>query len=350
MSIVDIDADDPFAGPDRSAPSGVITGGRYRLPRRDGTHKSGGWQRVSNLASAISDQFALRIWEIEQGLCGVGLDDALYASLRAEIPRWRDMERQDRKRAIEAFLERCKAVTGADIGSRHGNHRHAIVEEFHEDVPWAAHWTAAGRRDVALYAAALARHRLQAMPGMQERIVLVEELEAAGRIDNILQDLLTGALHIGDLKTTKKFWTYLEIKTQLACYANAAAMWDAEAGKWVDMPPVSREIALALWMPRETEDGEPRVDVLEVPIVEGWRTALFARQVVLERKAGRTGARLRPAPPVTDTERWAARFAAVETVHEGSRLVAEARAAGVWSDALAQSAKVAAERVSRARV
>jgi hypothetical protein len=106
-----------------------------------------------------------------------------------------------------------------------------------------AHRDAATRRALVLYQEALKRHQLVAVEGMQERIVLVEELEACGRIDNVLEDRNAleldlrvrpeaagpgnqGPLYVADLKTQRRFWTWLEIKAQQACYNHAVAMWD----------------------------------------------------------------------------------------------------------------------------
>lgn len=367
-----IDLDDPFAlvADTRVSHRGeLIQNGRYRLPNRDGSPRGGvtelsgpygakGWMRTTNLVSAHSDQYALRSWEHEHIYRSVVLDPGglLLADLADSVPTWDDITKYQRKLIVEGFLERSKAITGANRGARHGTHRHALVEEWHEDEQVGLHWTAGGRRDVALYASAMVRNGLQAMPGMQERQVLIECLEAAGSLDNILTDMASKAIYIGDLKTQKKFWTFLEVKAQLACYANADAMWEwAEdgSGRWVDMPPVDRETAFALWMPRKPDDPEqaaewePRVDVLELDIVQGWKSAKLAYEIVQDRASGRTGARLRKAPSVTLTEQYAARFAAVETLAEGSALVAEARKAGVWDEILAGCARAAHARIAR---
>src|SRR6185369_861341 len=239
---VTTDVEDPFdtpAPPERK----ILDRGRYWLPRMDGTKKPWGWMRVSNLVSAYSDQFGLRMWEIEHAFRGVAKDSALYADLTDEIARWDRMDKQGRKRAVETFLERCKTVTGGDAGSKHGNQRHHAVEAMHADATLPdQHPDAGTRRSLSLYAAALVRNNLRALSGMQERIVLVESLEVCGRLDNVLEDVAAGGLHIGDLKTQKRFWTWLEVAAQFACYAHADAMWDFERNQWVDMPPVSQDI------------------------------------------------------------------------------------------------------------
>lgn len=329
------DLDDPFATVKDAAPAtrtnALITAGRYRLPRLDGSHKPGGWMRVSNLVSAYSDQFALRMWEIEQTLRGVKLDHGLYLELLETPPGEID------RVWVEGFIERCKRVAGGSAGADHGNERHAAVEGLHFGADTRL-YPSEVRRMLALYRSTLARHGLTPLPGMQERRVLVEELEVVGTLDNIVNDL------VADLKTQRKFWTFLEIAAQLACYAHGDAMWDPVAGQWVDMPKVRQDVALVLWMPR----GSRKVDVFEVDIVAGWKTAQHAYRVVRDRSAGKQGrAWLRPAPPVTVAEEYAAMFAGVDSLAEGRALVAECKQKGIWSQVLADSAALAVARLTK---
>lgn len=370
MSTVDIE--DPF---DTPAPvqESPLRNGRYMLPRLDGTHKPRGWMRVSNLVSAYSDQYALRVWEHLEVLKAVVKDPHLLDKFSlAQLLELSKVDFDKRKEVVEDWLARCKAVSGGDAGSRFGNQRHAAVEGHHAGLPAARH-DAGTRRHLSLYESALKRHNLVALPQMQERIVFVPVLEVCGRIDNVLAEVCkvcaglgddpSGSgpcrgclgdgqkdLLIGDLKTQRKFHTWLEIGAQFACYANAEAMWDEVRGCWVDMPHVSRDTALALWMPRETEDGEPRVDVWEVDIRKGWKTAQRAYEVVQDRAEAKSvnGGRawLRPAQPMTETERYAARYAAVDSLAEGRALSLEVREKGLWNEALQRAALQAFERLT----
>lgn len=352
VTTMEFEVDDPFALAIDSKVARreeIITGGRYRLPHRDGSHKKNGWQRVTNLVGAYSDEFALRMWEIEQVLKGVAISEAVYAALIADMPAVHEMTKAQRKAWAEDFTERCKAITKADAGTRFGNHRHSMVEEHHEGLPMG-HLRSDARSHLSLYRSALVRNGLRAVEGMQERRVLIEELEAVGTLDNVLEDLSRNVFQVGDLKTQKRFWTWLEIAAQEACYAHSDAVWDPERNCWADWPvTVDREVALVMWMPREHPSGEPMVDVYEVDIKAGWETARRAREVVMDRAAakrkGTPRGWLRPAAPPTETERYAARFAACETVAEGSALVAEARKAGVWDVVLADCARDAMTRI-----
>jgi len=327
------DLSDPFASVKDSAPDArLITGGRYRLPQRDGSPKPYGWMRVSNLVSAYADQYALRQWEQRQMMRAIRTSRELYTELleagEAELddPVW-----------DEAFLERCKRIAGGSAGADHGNRRHDAVEGLHRGEDTAP-YPSETRRMLALYQSTLARHGLTPLPGMQERRVLVEELQVIGTLDNIVNDL------VADLKTQRRFWTFLEIGAQLACYAHGDAMWDPAAGVWVDMPPVRQDVALVLWMPR----GGTTVDVFEVDIVAGWETAKRAYEVVQDRSTAKRGrAWLRPAPPVTETERYAAMFAGVDSFREGRLLVDECKGKGLWSPVLADAAELAVARLSK---
>lgn len=358
--------DDPFASVKDAAPAGqLIRAGRYRLPNRDGSHHPGGWMRVSNLVSAYVDQYALRQWEQRQVMTAIRRSHELYTELveatedQVNDPQW-----------DERFLEKCKGVAGGRAGAEHGTQRHSEVEGFHrgDDVRL---YPSEVRRMLALYASTLERHKLTPLPGMQERRVLISSLGAVGTLDNVVREetpitcgrceatgydaqcpvchglrsyTVDGANLVADLKTQRKFWEYLYIRAQLACYAHGEAMWDPAAGVWVDMPVVRQDVALVLWMPR----GSKTVDVLEVDIVAGWRTAQRAFEVVQDRQgAKKGGAWLRPAPPVTEVERYAAMFAGVDSRAEGTALVAECERKGIWCEALADSARLAMDRLTK---
>lgn len=351
--------DDPFALPAESRVTtrdSILSRGRYMLPQLDGTHKKRGYMRVSNLVSAYADQFGLRLWELGEVLQGVALEPKLYSTLLDGMLS--EMSKEDRAAWVTEFIEHAKEASGGNRAAKHGNAMHAMVEGHHMGLP-AGHLDASSRRSLALYESALIRHQLRALPGMQERRVLVEELEVVGTLDNIVEDIRTLPyedrgrfpcdLYVADLKTQRKFWSWLEVAAQQACYNHADAMWDSILECWVDMPPVRRDAALLLWMPRETDDGEPRVDVWEVDTEAGWATAQNAYRVVLDRAAAKRvtnpRGRLRPAPLVTETERMAARFAGCETLAEGRALVAESQRLGIWSQVLADCAQKARDRI-----
>lgn len=333
--------DDEFGTPE-PLPAPLISGGRYRLPNRDGSHHAGGWQRVTNLVAAYSDQYALRVWEHLEVMHALTLAPSVLAGV--DPVALKALPFRGRVEAVEEWLNRAKDVSGGSEGARHGNLRHAAVEGYHEGLP-TAHLDIGTQKALRLYAAALEDAELSPLPGMQERILMIESLDACGRVDNVLTDRRRSMDVIGDLKTQKRFWTWLEIAAQLACYAHATAMWDADTLAWVDPPAVSREVAMVLWMPRERE----HVEVREVDIVAGWRTARRARDVVLDRAAAKSTrsprAWLRPAKPPSEVAAYARRFAEVESVREGRALSVEIRERGLWCEIIEDASNRALTRL-----
>jgi hypothetical protein len=350
---VSIDPDPLFD--EAEPPAKLVTGGRYRLPNRDGSHRPGGWMRTTNLVSAYSDTRRLALWQARMILIGLRDRQDIFEEL-CSTPLER-MDTDAARKALEDLAADAQSAARADVGRRRGDARHSMVQHLYEHDQVIGTWEM--REHLDMYLKALDAHHLQAVPGLCERVIICEELGCAGRFDNVFEDLDTGTLHIGDLKTQRMFWTLLEIEAQFAVYAHADAMWDAERGMYVDMPPVSRELGFAVHMPQAPDDdGRLRpVEVLNIDLVEGWRTAHRALQNVKDRARARSAAYLRaavrplPAPVeavLSTVEAYAARFAVVGTPAEGSALVSRAKADGVWGPELAGCAASAAQRLRSA--
>jgi hypothetical protein len=242
------------------------------------------------------------------------------------------------------LVDKFKALAKAELGATRGNLAHQMVEHHHAGLPAAAGTPQETLDKLPDYVSKLPLHKLEALPGMQERQVMVESLGACGTLDNILRDLLRDHVEpefsdfIADLKTQKRFWSWLEISCQLALYAHGDAMWNPVRGVWEDMPPVNQELALVAWMPWEHPSGDPQVDMYEVDIVRGWGALQTAHAAYnLRAQAKRKGdpwGWARPAPRVGLLEAYGARFRDVSTHEEGSRLYQEALRDGVWGPEL----------------
>lgn len=331
-----------------------LTGGRYRYPNRDGSHHKGGWTRTTNITGAISDAFGLRDWELRNLLCGIAIDPSIYADAVALAAGKANADLKPYMDQVHALLDRAKEVAGGNAGSDHGNREHLMVEAFHKDLP---HEMDADQQvRLALYRQAMRDAQLAPVPGMQERRVMLEAYNVCGTLDNVLRCLRYGVDYVGDLKSQRRFWSWMEVEAQEGGYANADAMWEADGdgGRWVDMPAVDRDRAVVLWVPRpDPESGEgPRAEVLQVDIERGWSTFKLAHAVYTRRAEAKSarqavsGLAWTPAPPVARVEWYSRLIGAVESREEGSRLVAEARAAGVWCDALADVARIVAQRLT----
>lgn len=324
----------------------LVTAGRYRIPNRDGTPHKGGWTRVTNLSSSLSDAYALRTWEIRQILMGMHARTDYMERLAATNVH--DMEPAELRKFLDSLAKNCKEASKSDEGARRGTARHDMVEHWHGTGGELG--TEQMRRQLSAYRQALTDHRLTPVPGMQEIVVIIPEMDAAGRVDNILWDELSGQQHIADLKTQKRWWTLLEVRCQLALYAHAEAIYDPTAGTFVDMPPVDQETGFALWMPRDSTD----VQIMNIDLVKGWQTALRAREIMADRSEAGCVAALRgcvrtlPVPAeqaMATVEAFAARFRAATTVTDGRAIQDEAKRAGVWGDVLIGEARQAAARI-----
>jgi hypothetical protein len=347
---VSIDPDPLFD--EAEPPAKLITGGRYRLPNRDGSHRPGGWMRTTNLVSAYSDTRRLALWQARMILMGLRERQDIYEEL-CSMP----LETMDPgyvRDQLEKLADLAQSAAKADVGRRRGDARHSMVQHLYEHDQVIGTWEM--REHLDMYLKALQAHHLQAVPGLCERVIVCEELGCAGKFDNVFEDLDTDVMHIGDLKTQRMFWTMLEVRAQLAVYAHGDAMWDAERACYVDMPPVSRELGFAVHMPQEPgEDGRPRdIQVLDIDLVEGWHTAVKALEVVKDRARARSvdtmRSAIRPLPaPVevvlSDTEAYAARFAACGSWAEGVDLTSGAKEKGLWGPELAGCAARAAARL-----
>lgn len=354
MSAPVIDAD-PFATPEDTRMSAdPVRGGRYRLPKRDGSHKPYGWMRMTNLVGAFSDQKQLQKWEMRTALAGLVAERRLYDELCATILRI-GMNAEDLKAAQEQILEiaeRAKDAAGGGRGRDRGNRIHEITECEWREIPYVP--TDSERHLIRLFAKALADARLVPVKGMQERIVLLERYEACGKFDTLLRDLVSDLYHIGDTKTQKKFWTFLEVEAQLAGYACSDAVWNADEGRWEDWPlNVNQERGAVLWCPEPTEDRpEPFVEVKALDLERGRDTLEHAYGNVIRRSAASakkqavSGHGWTPCRPPTLVEQYAARLRDVATRAEGSRVFAEAQAAGVWCPELEQVAGKVLARLS----
>lgn len=347
-----VDIIDPFDEPALPTRE-LVTGGRYRLPNPDGSHHKGGWMRVTNLVGAYSDVRGLALWQQRMILLGLRTRHDLVEELYAmQVDK---MDAATLKRELEHLATQAQNAAKADVGARRGSARHTMVAHWHEGGEVIG--TPDMRRQLESYTEALIAHKLQPVPGLQERIIINEALNCAGRFDNVLTDLATDVMHMADLKTQRRFWTLLEVRAQLAIYAHGDAMWDEEREVYVSMPKLDQELGHVMHMPQELgEDGQPQpVQILNIDLVTGWRTAQRAYEVVRDRAEAKSAGTLRacvrelPAPALTvvrTVEEYAARFATVATKEEGRALVAEIKRAGMWVPELRACSKKAAARLA----
>lgn len=364
-----MELDDPFATTDTLAEDeldpATPTGGRYRLPEliihpngaiETGGHLKGGRQRVTTLVKAIGDARALDLWHQRQLIYGMVVRPDLYDLACATVATLRDGNPAVLKKELEHLASRILVAAGADVGATLGTAFHGFTEA--QDLGLMHYARQVWHGKLANYAAGLTAQALQVVPEYMERIVIVERYGLAGTMDRFLEDLPAGVLRVGDLKSQKKFWTWLEISAQLAAYAMGDAVWDRARRCFVEMPQVCQDVAVVAWMPIEHPDGldgfgEPgaadHVDFFNVDLERGRAALELCHKVDRMRSEAKserqTWGLLRPAPHLAAVEALAARLDSVGTRAEGSAVWAEVVKAGLGEDpALVQLAREIATR------
>lgn len=275
--------DDLFASPSQ-APREVETNrwGWYCLSKLpalpDGT-KLKDAPRVSTLKSTLPDFYKLNQWKAAQTVIGLAMDPALLDGLYLDD----DRERKELEEQARQIGETASVLAGSRRGADHGTRIHRVLEVLDKTGHLPEDVSSLEARFGHVYTATLSSKGLAVMPQYCERVVYNTELHVAGRLDRIYRDMTTGGLIIGDPKTQK--WTpgeydYIEMSTQLACYANADWMFNETTWAWEPMPTVDREHGVAVWMPA----GPPRCELYGVPLEDGWTFAKAASRVRTWRK------------------------------------------------------------------
>jgi hypothetical protein len=358
--------DDPFATPGvlRGGDEDPerITAGRYRLPDLDGSPRKGGWQRVTTLVKAIGDARALDLWHQRLLIMGMVKRPDLYDLSCATVASADPNDPRALREALEELSGKILAAAGADEGANLGTAFHGFTEA--QDLGLMHYARRIWHGKLSNYRNGLEAQGLEVIPEYVERKIVVLEYGLAGTLDRILWDRINRVHMIGDLKSQKKFWTWLEIAAQMAAYAMADAMWDRVACSYVEMPKVSQDEAVVMWMPvigmsdesargnTSTEDVDG-VDFFSVDLEKGRAALELCSQVNAMRSEAKsvrqTWGLLRPAPGLALVEAYARRLGSVASLAEGSALWAEIVKAGVHESAeLIELARETVERVRAA--
>jgi hypothetical protein len=292
--------------------------GRYHLPLLPGergtkparkSDPGGNWvprgvRSATNLAGAIVESRALGIWERELSQIGLALHPQLYERLaflankaRADGVDFLDMKQHPAlRKELESIHIEAKRLAGGENAAVAGTNRHDV---------WEARASKLGQTDAAgrpmlskLFGtpeinaqiegleALLAANGLERVPGLQERVVRNVALGAAGRFDDVLRDVETGTFYMADLKTKRRaYYTWLEVRIQLAVYATAEYMLQDECS-YVPGPGhhVDQEWGIVLRMP--ADGGAP--ELRRANLVRGYQDALLAVAVSEARSEGKS--------------------------------------------------------------
>ena len=251
--------------------------GRYRVP-----HPVSGrvmpWTRATTFAKTISDTYTLNMWGRRMTMLGLVQRPDLFAlAAQCKDPT----EDKDKLNSIaEKAAEHAGSKSAANLGTAlHGfTESHDRGESPFVPEPWD--------RDLAAYRAALSDLGITVMPGMIERLIVVEMYSVAGTLDRIVQlpfpcQVCGRDQAIGDVKTGRTLeYGWVEIAVQLALYANADAIFDKARKRFEPMPKVCPHTALVFHLPV----AAAQCTVYDVDIASGWALAQLCQDVRLARR------------------------------------------------------------------
>jgi hypothetical protein len=296
--------------------------GRYHYPAPPGymiPKGDKGFMRMTNLAAAFSDQIRLQKWRERMIMLGIRTaeGEALYDEFMATDLN--AMTPDEGKAFLEMMAEKFAEAAGAGLGARRGTARHTMLQIMNETGVLTG--TRTMRLQLHSLWEALERHHLEPIAGWAERRVCNTALGVIGTLDMGVRCLLTGQIGILDLKTQRRFWSYLEICGQQFGYDSAEWAWEGPhdpAGRWVESPAwdltgtpggdfPGRRVALLAHMPQEPGKGQLPVEIHEVALDYGAEVMRHAKGNVMLRSKGASVARgrrvgaLRPAPKIVAT-------------------------------------------------
>lgn len=293
------------------APAGPVYGlgehigkmrGRYHFPDPPGYVRpkgsTPGFMRMTNLASAFSDQKRLQNWRERMIMLGLRTsegetiyDEFMAADLEA-------MDPNEAKQYLEQMADKIANAAGAGHGARRGTARHTMLQAM------AERGVLTGSRTMRLQLHSLYRaleeHCLEPLPGWSERRVCNLTYGTMGTLDLGVRCTITGQIGILDLKTQRRFWSYQEASGQQQGYDSAQWVWEGPpdpSGRWVRPPEwnlvgrpgtrfAGRRVALLAHMPQAPGPDQLPVEIHEVDLSYGHDVMVQALNNVRLRSIG----------------------------------------------------------------
>lgn len=278
--------------------------GRYNYPPPPGEKyppRMKSWMRMTNLASAFSDQKALQTWLTWKHMMGLRASDGLlFEEWMAQ--RVDHLAPDDQRAVANEYAERARAAVGADEGSRIGSAQHAVNEVYLNTGEMIGTRTQKARLESALEA--LDAADLELLPDSAEEPVWHPIAGGVmGTRDARVMCRRTGQIGTFDWKTQIRFWTYQEVSGQMYGYDSAKWRWTGppnDDGRWVpnepgtllghpDGPFAGKPVALVAHMPRD----DTRTTLMEVDLTYGKAVLETAAVNVHLRSIGRSVAAAR---------------------------------------------------------
>lgn len=289
---------DDLYDPAPAEPKYKVENGRYRFPAPPG-YEGTSWMRMTNLASAFSDQEKLQDWMLWKTLEGLRSHDVIFDEWMAQPLE--SLETAERKSIAKEFARKAMDAARADEGHRRGTARHTMVETYLSTGEVTG--TRSMRLQMDSFLEALDAHDLEPLPGWTERRVWNPIAGGTmGTLDMGVSCRRTGQIGILDLKTQARFWTWQEICGQQYGYDSAPYVWhgpEDERGFWKtsedwdllgrpDGEFAGKRVALVAHMPQAPGPGQLPVEIYEVDLEYGRRVLECAACNVELRSIGRS--------------------------------------------------------------
>lgn len=245
--------------------------GRYKLPSPS-TGRPTGFSRATTIASTLEETYNLNRWKRRQAV------KAIFKALAAtDIPApqaaaadafdvaggidmtqaLRDAQeafRTENDKALDNAVDWLDNLTGGRDAAELGEAVHAWLEAVDAGTVLPAQVPEQFQPYVKAYRDVLRRHGLVAMAQYVERIVLNDQGEetVVGTIDRIYLVVTTGALVLGDVKTSKTLeYSWLAYAVQFAVYGYATKMFAADGSGWEPMPELDLSACYCLHVPSD---------------------------------------------------------------------------------------------------
>lgn len=259
--------------------------GRYHFPDPPGYVRPkgavSGFMRMTNLASAFSDQKRLMAWRERMIMAGLRTPEGEVLFDEFMALDLDSMDPTEAKATLEEYADKIADAAGAGHGARRGTARHVMLQAMQETGVLTG--TRRMRLQYHSLLEALERHQLEPLPGWSERRVCHPAYHVIGTLDLAVRHIPTGQIGILDLKTQRRFWTYMEICGQQFGYDDAPWVWEGPSdpsGRWVEPPKwdltgapggdfEGKRVALLAHMPQEPGPDQLPVEIHEVSLEYG---------------------------------------------------------------------------------
>lgn len=232
----------------------TVIGGRYHTLHPE-TGKKVTFQRASNFAKTLSDDFGLQQWMMRMVLLGAAMRPDLTAQAIA-------VGAAD-TRKLNELANAAKEAAGGSKGANLGTAMHSLIERL-EEGETIGPLPPEMQRDLDAYRTTLAANGVRMRPELLERIVCCPELGVTGKFDGIAHVDQWDVDAVIDNKTGRHM-KWLEWAIQLAVYARSPWMWQPGQG-WVPKPVVDLERALVVHLPI----GQGTCGLYVLDIAAGW--------------------------------------------------------------------------------